>query len=255
MRTLQSWTNQLQDDILLAQGAWLRKPNRDAFCEVTGMTDLPRYCRYTRTALTVQRLNTRDCVLPPTAWSRLAALSPKASREELAATVNRRSLPSGRNRVVDALVGHGLGLKAVRYEYNRTDFSRTPVQMEMVRTGVRASPIDHVRPKWWMPTKSPNRMFHTEKLGLRYSVYPDGSTDVGTRRGCSGYAAVIVDDMGQHTVAGSWIKRAGTNYLAELAYLPGSSRALPRRKCVYTRTVLVPYRRFSAAIAPRNSHA
>jgi hypothetical protein len=177
MRTLQSWTNQLQDDILLAQGAWLRKPNRDAFCEVTGMTDLPRYCRYTRTALTVQRLNTCDCVLPPTAWSRLAALSPEASREELAATVNRRSLPSGRNRVVDALVGHSLGLKAVRYEYNRADFSRTPVQMEMAQTGEGASPIDHVRPKWWMPTKSPNRMFQTEKLGLRYSVYPDGSTD------------------------------------------------------------------------------
>jgi hypothetical protein len=74
MNMLKSWRDKLQDTILQTQQAWLRKPNREAFCEVTGMVDLPRYCRYVRAAITTQRLNTRDVVLPPTAWARLAAI-------------------------------------------------------------------------------------------------------------------------------------------------------------------------------------
>ena len=98
------WRNSLQDDILIAHGAWLRRPNRDAFCEVTGTVDLPRYCRYTRWASTMQRLNTRRDVLPPTAWCRLAAFRPRSSMSEVLRAVSARKRTSGRNRVVDALV-------------------------------------------------------------------------------------------------------------------------------------------------------
>ena len=69
MDTLKGWRDKLQDTILNTQQIWLTRPNRDAFCEVTGMVDLPRHCRYTRAAITTQRLNTRDVVLPPTAWA------------------------------------------------------------------------------------------------------------------------------------------------------------------------------------------
>ena len=109
MKTLTDWRNALQDDILIAQGAWLTRPNREAFCEVTGMVDLPRFMRRKRAAVTIQRLNFRDEYLPPTAWDRLTAARPGASRRALLDFVNRRKRPSGNNRVLDALVGHGLG--------------------------------------------------------------------------------------------------------------------------------------------------
>ena len=38
---------------------------------------------------------------------------------------------------------------------------------------------------------------------------------------------MIVDDGGRHEVAGSWIKRSGTNYLAELAGILAGLIACP----------------------------
>ena len=96
MDLLKGWRDKLQDTILRTQRVWLSHPNREAFCEVTGLVDLPRYCRYTRAAIVVQRLNTRDNFLPLTAWARLAATSSEGSRSSALAAVNARSKPSGR---------------------------------------------------------------------------------------------------------------------------------------------------------------
>ena len=173
MDTLRKWRNQLQDTILIAQGAWIKRPNRAAFCEVTGMVDLPRYCRYVRAALTLQRLNTRDSVLPPTAWARLDAAKPGSSKTELINYVNARCKPSGRNRVVDALVTHELGL--LQLQYNEHNFDVTPVSSVLASAPGAGTDIDHVNPKWWAPWKSPNKIFDTSTAGLAYHVYPDGS--------------------------------------------------------------------------------
>ena len=232
MKTLTKWRDQLQDTILSTQGAWIKRPNRAAFCEVTGMIDLPRYCRYVRAALTLQRLNTRDSVLPPTAWARLDAAKPGSPKAELIDYVNTRSKPSGRNRVVDALVAHGLGL--LQLQYNEQNFDVTPVS-SIPACAPDATDIDHVNPDWWAPWKSPNRIFDTSTAGLAYHVYPDGSTGGGPGAS-AGYAAVIVDSHGRHKVTSSGIKRSGSNYPAEMAGILAGILACPSQADLFVHT-------------------
>ena len=232
MSKLREWRDRLQDAILLAQGAWLSRPNRAAFCQVTGMVDLPRYCRYTRAAITAQRLNTSDEVLPPTAWARLSAVRPDADKAGLLAEVSRRRNPSGKNRILDALVAHGLG--NVRYEYNCAYFSVMPV-VTVDSTQDSRTDIDHVDPMWWMPSKSPNRLFRTQRDDLSYHVYPDGSTGVGSDRR-SAYAAVIVDCAGRAKWTGSHLSNSGSNYPAEMAGILAGILACPGQARVHVHT-------------------
>jgi hypothetical protein len=231
MNLLRIWRDKLQDTILQTQQTWLTRPNRSAFCEVTGMVDLPRYCAHNRAAIMLQRLNTRDNVLPPTAWARLAAISPGSSRTDLLDKVNARRRPSGKNRIVDALIAHGLG--NVVYKYNSENFDVSPVEESL--EPAKGLPIEHVRTEWWNPTLSPNRIFSTDCKDLVYHVYPDGSTTPG-RNGKSGYAAVIVDQYGRSAVAGSGIKRSGTNYMAEMMGILAGILACPGQSTVHVHT-------------------
>ena len=251
MDTLRKWRNQLQDTILIAQGAWIKRPNRAAFCEVTGMVDLPRYCRYVRAALTLQRLNTRDSVLPPTAWARLDAAKPGSSKTELINYANARCKPSGRNRVVDALVTHELGL--LQLQYNEHNFDVTPVSSVLASAPGAGTDIDHVNPKWWAPWKSPNKIFDTSTAGLAYHVYPDGSTGGGPGAS-AGYAAVIVDGNGDTrslALESSGLKP--TTPRRWLGSLPASWHVHHRRTCSFTRTVSVECKRSNAVTAGASS--
>ena len=125
-RCLAKWRDDLQDDLLRNQRCWLRRPNRAAFCELTGMVDFPNYASRIRAAITLQRLNMLPTVLPPTAWDRLAALSPGSTWEHLFALIACRRRQSGTTRIVDALVGSGLNVRLV---LNPRPQSESPVSV------------------------------------------------------------------------------------------------------------------------------
>ena len=219
-RHLAKWRDDLQDDLLRNQGCWLHRPNRAAFCEVTGMVDFPSYASRVRASITLQRLNTQPEVLPPTAWDRLAAFSPGSSWDHTFALVACRRRQSGINRIVDALIGSGLKLRLV---FNAQPHFVSPVSIVPL---TRLGGVENVRPHFWSPRRDPNLLFSTPGSPQDFTIYTDGSTGLG-RTGKSGYAAVIVGEDGEEVVSSSWISRSGNNYNAELAAILAALTSCP----------------------------
>jgi len=218
-RCLAKWRDDLQDDLLRNQGCWLRRPNRAAFCEITGMVDFPSYASRVRASITLQRLNVLPDVLPPTAWDRLAALSPGSSWEHTFALIACRRRQSGRNRIADALIGSGLNVRLI---LNPRPHSASPVSVLPL---ARRNGIQNIRPHFWTPRRDPNLLFSTPGPRQRFTIYTDGSTGLGRSAG-SGYAAVIVGEN-EEIVSSSWISRSGNNYNAELAAILAALTSCP----------------------------